>query len=404
MAARALRVLALAYQPLGEEQHGVYDEADLIFAGLAGMIDPPREEAREAVRKCRDAGIRPIMITGDHPATALAIGRELGLAQDGEQAVTGQELDAISDEELAARCEQISIFARVTSDHKFRVVQAWQRLGQVVAMTGDGVNDAPAVKAADVGIAMGLTGSDVTKEAADIVLTDDNFASIVNAVEEGRGIFDNIQKFVHYLLACNAGEVMLMFFAAIFAWPVPLTALQILWINLVTDGLPALALGAEPPERDIMRRRPRVPHEPFITYQRGMLMLAQGALIAAVAILGFWIAYDGSADNLARARIVTFCIAAYSQIFFSIACRSQRFTMPELGLFSNRFLFWAIAFSGLLQLGAVTLPFTRRLFEAPRDIASQWLLILVLSLVPATVVELGKLLRAWWRLGHSRPS
>ncbi len=243
MAARALRVLAVAYRPLPEQHPVVEEESDLIFAGLFGMIDAPRDEVCDAVRKCHAAGIRPIMITGDHPATALTIGRALRLAQENEQAVTGQQLDEMSDAELKARCEHIPIYARVTAEHKMRIVRAWQKLDRMVAMTGDGVNDAPAVKAADVGIAMGRGGSDVTKEAADIVLVDNNFASIVSAIEEGRGIYDNIQKFVHYLLACNAGEVLLMFVAALLDWPVPLSAIQILWINLVTDGLPALALA-----------------------------------------------------------------------------------------------------------------------------------------------------------------
>ena len=216
------------------------------------------------------------MITGDHPATALAIARELGIASDGDRVVSGQELDAMADAELAAEVGRIPVYARVTAEHKLRVVRAWKSRGEVVAMTGDGVNDAPAVKAADIGIAMGLAGTDVTKEASDMVLTDDNFASIVGAVEEGRGIFDNIQKFVHYLLSSNAGEVLLMLFAALVGWPAPLTAIQILWINLVTDGLPALALGMEPPERDIMRRRPRPPREPVITPRRGLLILFHG--------------------------------------------------------------------------------------------------------------------------------
>ena len=232
------------------------------------MIDPPREEVRTAVRLCQQAGIRPVMITGDHPATALAIARELGIARDGDRTLTGRELDELSDDELAAVVDEVAVYARVSAEHKLRIVRAWKARGQVVAMTGDGVNDAPAVKAADIGIAMGITGTDVTKEASDMVLTDDNFASIVSAVEEGRGIFDNIRKFIHYLLASNASEVLLMLLAALVGWPAPLTAVQLLWINLVTDGLPALALGMEPPERDIMRRRPRPPHEPVITRQR----------------------------------------------------------------------------------------------------------------------------------------
>jgi Ca2+-transporting ATPase len=400
MASRALRVLALAYRDHSETNGPVYDETQLTFAGLIGMIDPPREEARLAVQTSRKAGIRPVMITGDHPETALAIARELDIAKDADRAVSGQELDNLSEEQLAAQVDQISVYARVSAEHKLRVVSAWQSRGQIVAMTGDGVNDAPAVKAADIGIAMGVTGTDVTKEASDMVLIDDNFASIVNAVEEGRGIFDNIQKFVHFLLSCNAGEVLLMFFAALIGWPVPLIAIQILWINLVTDGLPALALGMERPEWDIMSRAPRPPHEAVITRERGLLILFHGTLVAAVAALGFWIIYQGDASRVERARTVTFCVTAFSQLFFAIGCRSQRFTMPELGLFSNPHLFGAIMISGLLQLSAVTLPFTQPIFEITTHLTWEWLLIGGLSLTPVTIIEIAKLLRA--RLQVSR--
>ncbi len=393
IAGRALRVLALAYRDHSATQGNEYDETDLIFAGLVGMIDPPREEAKEAVRRCRAAGIRPVMITGDHPETALAIARELHIAGEEDRVVTGQELNALSDEELKVQVEQIAVYARVSAEHKLRVVKAWKQRGQIVAMTGDGVNDAPAVKAADIGIAMGVAGTDVTKEASDMVLTDDNFASIVNAVEEGRGIFDNIQKFVHYLLACNTGEVMLMFFAALIGWPVPLAAIQILWINLVTDGLPALALGLEPPERDIMTRPPRPPLEAVITQKRGLLILFHGTLIATVAGLGFWLIYQGNEAQLGRARSVAFCACSFSQLFFAIGCRSQRFTMPELGLFSNLPLFGAIVISGLLQFSAVTLPFAQPVFEVSTHLSSEWLLIGVLSLTPVTIIEIVKLLR-----------
>ena len=265
------------------------------------------------------------------------------------------------------------------------------------------MNDAPAVKAADIGIAMGVTGTDVTKEASDMVLTDDNFASIVNAVEEGRGIFDNIQKFVHYLLSCNAGEVLLMFFAALIGWPVPLAAIQILWINLVTDGLPALALGMEPPERDIMTRQPRPPHEAVITRERGLLILFHGTLVATVAALGFWIIYQGDEAHLARARTVTFCITAFAQLFFAIGCRSQRYTMPELGLFSNPHLLGAIVISGLLQLCVVTLPFAQPVFEVTTHPAWEWLLVFLLALTPVTIIEVGKLLRPLFQKARTEP-
>jgi Ca2+-transporting ATPase len=244
---------------------------------------------------------------------------------------------------------------------------------------------------------MGIAGTDVTKEASDMVLTDDNFASIVNAVEEGRGIFDNIQKSVHYLLSCNAGEVLLMFFAALVGWQVPLSAIQILWINLVTDGLPALALGMEPPERDIMSRAPRSPREAVITTKHGLLILFHGALIASVAGLGFWLTYQGDETHLARARTVAFCVTAFSQLFFAIGCRSQRFTMPELGLLSNPYLFGAIVISGLLQLSVVTLPIAQPVFDVETHLVWEWLLIGALALTPVTFIEFVKLLRAAFR-------
>ena len=227
-----------------------------------------------------------------------------------------------------------------------------------------------------------------------MVLTDDNFASIVSAVEEGRGIFDNIQKFIHYLLSCNAGEVLLMFFAALVGWPVPLQAIQILWINLVTDGLPALALAMEPPERDIMTRPPRPPHESVITRDRGWRMLLHGSFIAAVAAAGFWITYQGDYTQLPRARSVAFCVSAFAQLFFAFSCRSQRYTLPELGPFTNPHLFGAILISGLLQLSVATLPFAQRVFETGSDLRGEWLLIFGLSLAPVTVIEIGKLIRA----------
>jgi Ca2+-transporting ATPase len=396
VARRAMRVLALAWRKheSGDgADDGVFPENGLVFAGLVGMSDPPRDEAKQAVATCRAAGIRPVMITGDHPATALAIACELGMTADGGRLVTGQEIDGLSDDELAARVAGIAVYARVSAEHKLRVVRAWQRQGAVVAMTGDGVNDAPAVRAADIGIAMGIAGTDVTKEASDMVLTDDNFASIVSAVEEGRGIYDNIQKFIHYLLACNAGEVMLVLAAAVLGWPAPLAAIQILWLNLITDGLPALALGLEPAEKDLMTRRPRPPQEPLVTRRRGASILLHGAVIAAVAAFAFWITYGGDPGRLPHARTVTFCVAAFTQLFFAIGCRSERLTAIESGFFGNPALLVAIALSALLQISVVMLPLAQPVFEVGREPGRDWLLVLALALVPVTVVECAKVIR-----------
>jgi len=446
LAHQALRVLGLGYRPDVHRESGAsdatgkYAERDLIFAGLVGMIDPPREEVKAAVAKCRLAGIQPVMITGDHPETAAAIARELNILEVrresrsaidetqgpiGSQVLTGHDLEKLTDEQLTQRVAEVAVYARVAPEHKLRVVQAWKRRGAVVAMTGDGVNDAPAVKAADIGVAMGITGTDVTKQASDMVLTDDNFSSIISAVEEGRGIYDNIQKFIHYLLACNFGEVLFMLLASILGWPAPLQAIHLLWINLVTDDLPALALGMEPTEADVMQRPPRPPNEAVITWQRGGLILFHGTLVAAAAFIGFAAAYDAplspevtsvihdpaashattnaeKADiysekeqHLRTARTVAFSVMAFSQLLFSIACRSHTRTLPQLGLFTNPQLFYAILVSGGLQVAVLTLPFMQHIFETPISMSLyNWLLIAGLSMLPVTVIELVKLVRA----------
>lgn len=396
MAGRALRVLALASRERPEKNEHGYEERGLVFAGLAGMIDPPREEVRVAVGLCRKAGIRPVMITGDHPATARAIASELQIldATPGARVLTGADLDRFSESELADAASHAAVYARVTAEHKLRVVRALQKNGHVVAMTGDGVNDAPAVKAADVGIAMGVTGTDVTKEASDMVLTDDNFASIVSAVEEGRGIFDDIQKFIHYLLACNAGEVLFMFAASLLGWPPPLIPLQILWINLVTDGLPALALGMEPPERDIMERLPRPVRESVITWRGGAHILVHGILIAAATLAVFALLQQGDPERLKLARTAAFSVMAFSQLAFAFACRSHKRTLPEMGVFTNPHLFAAVAVSGLLQLSVLTLPFAQGIFETATHFTThEWLMIVGLSIAPVTVIEVAKLIR-----------
>ncbi len=409
LAGRALRVLGMAWRqldhataPTAEDR---IDGGDLVFAGLVGMIDPPRDEAREAVRRCRMAGIRTVMITGAHPATALAIARELGIAGPAGRVVTGHELDTLDDDRLRADVTGIDVYARVSPEHKLRVVRAWQQRGEIVAMTGAGVTDAPAVRAADIGIAMGVSGTDVTREASDMVLTDDNFASIESAVEEGRGIYDNIRKVVHYLLSCNAGEVLLMFVAAVAGWPSPLAAIQILWINLVTDGFPALALGLEAPERDAMQRPPRPPREPVITVRHGVVILFHGLLMAAVSLAAFLAVWRHDEANLPLARTITFCTVACTQLLFAIACRSDRATAPALGFFANPVLLLALALSAALQVAVVMLPVAHPVFEVGTVPGRDWLLVVGLSLVPVTVVEVAKLLfRGTPPLTSARPT
>ncbi|HEY1067691.1 MAG TPA: cation-translocating P-type ATPase, partial [Pirellulales bacterium] len=394
MASRALRVIALAYRDeVAPHADGDY-ENDLVFAGLAGLIDPPRDEARTAVARCRAAGIRPIMITGDHPATALAIAKELGIAGEHDRNVTGRDLEEMSDEALSATVDSVAVYARVTAEHKLRIVKSLHARGQIVAMTGDGVNDAPAVKAADIGVAMGVAGTDVTKEASAMVLTDDNFASIVNAVEEGRGIYDNIKKFVAYLLAGNAGKLLVMFLAVVFGWPVPLLAVQILWLNLVTDGLAALALGVEPPEPGVMKRKPRRPSDPILSASDAYRIVAHGALAAGAALLGFWLVWQGDSAKLAEGQVVAFCILGFSQLLYALACRSETATVWALGFTTNRALLLAIAGSAALQSAVVVLPFLHSTFGVEAyPTPFEWLLIVLLSLVPALVVESLKLTR-----------
>jgi len=389
MAGQAMRVLAVAKRELAADQAAPFEEAQLTIVGLLGMIDPPRPEAIEAVRRCKAAGIRPVMITGDHPATASAIARELDLVNHA-RVLTGAELDAASESALAQLASEVAVYARVTAEHKQRIVRALKQSGQIVAMTGDGVNDAPAIVAADIGIAMGRTGTDVTKAASDMVLTDDNFASIVNAVEEGRGIFQNIQKVVQFLLSCNVGEVLFMLFASLAGWPIPLLPVHLLWMNLITDGFPALTLAMEPPEPDIMSQPPRPPRESVVTLARGLRIAAYGALFAITFVIGFAYDYRGDAPSLEHARTLAFCVACYAQIFFAFGCRSDHYTLPHLGLLTNRPLLGAIALSSILQLGTIYLPFARHIFETVPLAADEWLVVLALALVPVSVVELIK--------------
>jgi P-type Ca2+ transporter type 2C len=394
MASRALRVLAVAFRPDPPPRGDNEDlETQLIFAGLMGMLDPPREEARQAVARCRAAGIRPVMITGDHPSTAEAVARELGMLQDGRRVVAGADVEHMTDEQLQQDVEHIGVFARATAEHKLRIIRAWKSRGQVVAMTGDGVNDAPAVHAADIGIAMGITGTDVTKEASDMVLTDDNFASIVSAVEEGRGIFDNIRKVLQFLLACNFGEILLMFISSLLGWPLPLLPVQLLWINLVTDGLPALALSLEKPEPGIMERPPRPAKESILSWEVGLSILAQGLLVAIVALVAFGVSYRSSGGDAAYARSVTFCVVVFDELFRALAARSQKYTLWQLGAFSNRYLILAIVTSAALQIGIVLLPLTQQLFKLSPNLLDEWLFVLLMALIPVTAVEIFKLIR-----------
>ncbi len=398
LADQAMRVLGAAYRPLDETvtDYTVENtETDLIFAGMFGVMDPPREEVKVAIAECQKAGIRPVMITGDHKNTAIAIARQLGFFDDTSLALSGDELDKLDDSQLEETVSKIAVYARVTPAHKLRVVRAWRALGQIIAMTGDGVNDAPAVKEADIGVAMGITGTDVTKEVSDMVITDDNYASIVAAVEEGRGVYDNIRKFVHYLLSCNTGEILLMFAASLFGMPAPLLAIHILWVNLVTDGLPALALGVEKIDDNLMDRGPRPPAEPVVTKRGGLLMIAQGLLMAVCALITFWVILDGNKElNLTRARTFAFVTLACSQLFHAFNCRNLSTSLFKIGPLGNLPLVAATSISFLIQVAVVHVPLLRGWFKTEALSLADWGIILIIASIPLWAVEFGKLIRS----------
>lgn len=390
MSREALRVLALAYREMDSvPEHPTIDELEcgLTFMGLVGMIDPPRSEARDAVAVCRKAGIRPVMITGDHVVTASAIARSLGILCDGDQAITGQELSAMSEAELDARVRDISVYARVSPEDKIRIVKAWQRQGEVVSMTGDGVNDAPALKAADIGCAMGITGTDVAKGAADMTLTDDNFATIVEAVREGRGIYENIKKVVGFLLGTNIGEVLAVFFSMILWRQTPLLSMQLLWINLVTDSLPAIALGMEDVEDSIMERGPRPKDEGIFAHGLGIRIVLQGAMFAVLTLCAFWIGRKTTGE-LAGGQTMAFMVLAFSQVVQSFNMRSNR-SLFKTGFFTNQKLNLAVLTSTVLMILVVFTP-VRVAFGLMVLPAMLYWQALGLSLVPVVAMEFSK--------------
>jgi len=393
LASDAMRVLGLAYRQIDSSSENYVPqvvEKELTFVGLVAMIDPPREEVKKAIRDCKSATIRTVMITGDHKNTAIAIARDLGFFQAGSVALSGEEMDKLSDQQLYEKVEEATVYARVSPEHKLRIVRALRRRNEVVAMTGDGVNDAPALKEADIGVAMGITGTDVTKEVSDMIITDDNFASIVAAVEEGRGIYDNIRKFIHYLLSCNAGEVLVMFVSSLIGWPVPLLPVQILWVNLITDGLPALALGVDPIEPDIMKRPPRPGSQSVITRGTAMLILAQGGFIALCTLAAFAFVLLVEKEGLARARTAAFVVLACSQLFHSLNCRSQSQSLFKIGIFTNTKLVLAAAMSFLLQMAVVYVPFFQVVFKTEPLRVIDWIMVVVVSSLPLWAMELAK--------------
>ncbi|NCB63650.1 MAG: calcium-translocating P-type ATPase, PMCA-type [Clostridia bacterium] len=397
MAGKALRVLGMAYKDIPSIPSPLTSgnlESNLTFVGLAGMIDPPRPEVKKAVAQCYAAGIRPVMITGDHKLMAVAIARELGISRRGDMAITGEDLDFMPQEMLEQEVEKFSVYARVSPEHKMRIVKAWQKRGRVVAMTGDGVNDAPALKTADIGCAMGISGTDVAKGASDMILTDDNFATIVSAVAEGRGIYANIKKAVHYLLSSNIGEIFTIFFATVMDFrQMPLIPVQLLWLNLVTDSLPALALGMEPVEEGVMEQKPRAAHEPLFSRQFSLRLGWQGLMVGLLTITAYMLGEhvlsapgmgDGVANTMAFATL-TLC-----QLFHAYDVRSEYDSILHIGIFRNKAMNKAFLVGMLMQLAVLCVPPLQSVFSTIPMNAVQWLTVLGLAVTPVAVCEAVK--------------
>ncbi len=395
----ALRVLAVAYR----SAEATADELDseLVFAGLIGLIDPPRPEVKAALEVARVAGIRTVMITGDYPKTARAIAESIGLLNPGQQVLTGSELNEMDDDELVRQSRHTGVYARVSPAHKVRIVQALRADGQVVAMTGDGVNDAPALKRSDIGVAMGITGTDVAKETADMVLTDDNYASIVSAVEQGRVIYGNIRKFVYYLLSCNLAEIAIITIATLLGTPRPLEAIQLLWLNLVTDGAPALALGVEKGDPDTMDVPPRPPDEPIINRPLRIGIISQTVSLTVVTLAAFLWGLSAHPENHHIAQTLAFVTLSASELPLAFIVRSERYALIKMGIFSNRIMNISVVVSFFLLLAVVYIPFLQPIFSTYPLVWSQWQVILPLIFVPALVAEVVKMLTARsWGLGR----
>ncbi|OIK13998.1 calcium-translocating P-type ATPase, PMCA-type [Bacillus sp. MUM 116] len=395
LAAKALRTIAIAFKPVPANtvilsEHEA--EKKLTFIGVQGMIDPPRPEVKDAVKECKDAGIKTVMITGDHVITAKAIATQLGILTNKSKVLDGKALAQMSVEDLENVVEDVSVFARVSPEHKLKIVKALQNKGHVVAMTGDGVNDAPAIKAADIGVAMGITGTDVAKEASALVLLDDNFATIKAAIKEGRNIYENIRKFVRYLLASNVGEILVMLFAMILGLPLPLVPIQILWVNLVTDGLPAMALGLDQPEENVMKRKPRSPNEGVFSRGLGWKVVSRGFLIGLVTLLAFMIVYHNDSSRLEYAQTIAFATLVMAQLIHVFDCRSEKSVLSR-NPFGNQYLVWAVISSLLLVLVVIYYPPLQPVFHTLPILAKDWLLILGLSSIPTFLLAGSFLLR-----------
>lgn len=395
MASQALRVIAIAKKPLSSESdltqlNDTELENNLTFIGLVGMIDPPRNEAIFAVEKCKKAGIKPVMITGDHKETAYAIAKEIGITNENTSTViTGEELDKLSDNEFIKNINKYNVFARVSPRHKFRIVKILKSKGEIVAMTGDGVNDSPAVKEADIGIAMGISGTDVTKESSSMILLDDNFSTIVSAVEEGRSIYENIRKFIRYMLSCNIGEVLTMFLGSFLLSPIPLLPIQILWVNLVTDGLPGIALGLDPSDKRIMERKPRLPNEHV--FSDGLLekILFRGAIIGLGTLAVFYLEYFTFGSGITLARTAAFAALVTSQLIHVFECRSENKDIFEINLLENKYLLWSVGISALMLIAVLYIPPLQAVFKTTTLGINDWLLVAGFSFAGPVITSIG---------------
>jgi Ca2+-transporting ATPase len=382
-------------------------EKDLTIIGLVGMIDPPRLEVKASIREAKNAGIIPIMITGDHKNTAVAIAKELEIADSLDQSITGAEIDNFSDEDFADRINNYRVFARVSPEHKVKIVKAFKSHGNIVSMTGDGVNDAPSLKYADIGVAMGITGTDVAKGASDMILTDDNFTTIVHAIEEGRNIYNNIKKAVIFLLSCNLGEVIAIFLSILFNWPVPLLATHLLWINLITDSLPAISLGVDPGDHDVMKQKPRDPRESFFAQGAGLRAVFGGLLIGALTLAAFYYGLwehnyhlgdiMGNMDDpqfisaLTYARTMAFVVLAASQLFYSLSMRNAQKSILQVGIFKNKLLIGSIIVGLALQFAVISVPGLAKAFQVQNLSLADWGLVILFALVPLFINEIIKL-------------
>ena len=397
----ALRVLGVAFKDVDTEIVPEEMEKDLVVVGIVGMIDPPRIEVKDSIEEAKRAGITPIMITGDHKNTAVAIAKELGIATDISQSLTGSEIDSIPDEKFAKEIDNYRVFARVSPEHKVKIVRAFKKQGNIVSMTGDGVNDAPSLKSADIGVAMGITGTDVSKGASDMILTDDNFTTIVHAIEEGRNIYNNIKKTIMFLLSCNLGEVLCVFFATVFGWAMPLVPTQLLWVNLITDTLPAISLGMDPGDKDVMNRKPRDPKESFFAEGAGMRAIVGGVLIGILTLVAFYLgiihsgdvpikeAKDGT-EIVTYGRTMAFIVLTFSQLFYSLSMRNSKKTIFEVGFFGNMFLIVSIIISIILQVLLISIPPIAEMFKVTALDPSHWGIVIGLSLIPFAINEIIK--------------